>query len=310
MEIKQLKRFLAVLDHGSLSGAAKSLGITQQAMSTTILNLESELDLPLFDRSPGGVTRPTPYGHALVRHAQAQMAGIDRATQELHAIRDATSGTVTIGIGETFVGEIMAAAVARLHRLRPEIRINLIEGYSEVLIERLQAGEFDFLAGDAGGQQLPNDLTQKLLYSGKDIIAARAGHPLVKRKNLNLADLQPYTWMIPYSRASDFSFIIDAFVLEGLEPPKKLIGTDAYMVGMHLMLRNDFLIMTTPALIGQPFDIQHQLLVALDIDKPTVQRNACLIYRTDHPLSPAASMLYGEVEGACQVFLQRTKSDK
>jgi LysR family transcriptional regulator of gallate degradation len=201
----------------------------------------------------------------------------------------------------------MATAVARLHEVRPEIRINLIEGYSETMIERLQEGEFDLIAGDTGGQQLPSDLTQELLYSGNDIIAARAEHPLARRKNLKLKALQDYTWMVPYTRTSDFSIIIDAFVQEGLEPPKKIIGTDAYMVGMHLILRNDFLIMTPPGLIGQPFDNKHQLFRALDIDKPTVQRNACLIRRTDQPLSPAASVLFSEVQDACQDLLQQTR---
>ena len=87
MEIRQLQRFLAVIEHGSLSAAAKQLGLTQQAVSTAISKLENEIDLRLFDRAPGGITKPTAYGRALVRHARSQIAAIARAEQELHADR-------------------------------------------------------------------------------------------------------------------------------------------------------------------------------------------------------------------------------
>lgn len=300
MEIRQLKRFLAVIEQGSLSAAARQLGLTQQAVSTSISKLENEIGLRLFDRAPGGNTRPTPYGRALVRHARSQIAAIGRAEQELHAIRDATRGTITVGIGESFASEIIASAVTRLHSMRPEIRINLIEGYSELLLERLREGEFDFVAGGSGGLHPPDDLIQENFYFSNDVVAARPGHPLAGRASLKLKDLQDYTWLVPYSRASDLKVIIDAFVSERLEPPRRIIGTDAYMVGIHLMLTNDFLIMTPAGLIGGLFGGSTGMLDVLDIDKPTVRRNAHLIYSADRPMSPSAAILLQEVRDACE----------
>lgn len=300
MEVKQLTRFLAVIKEGSLSDAARHLGLTQQAVSASISNLESDIGLRLFDRSPGGQTKPTAYGRALVRHALAQDAATKRAKQELHAIRDATSGTITIGVGETFASKIVAVAVSRLHSMRPEIRINLIEGYSELLLERLRQGEFDFIAGGTGGLQLPDDLDQEVLYSSDDVVVARAGHPLFDLRNLELADLQEYTWMVPYSRSSDLDVIVDAFAAENLEPPKRFMGTDTYMLGMHLILSNDFLIMTTPALIGHELKEGSGLLKVLDIDRPTVRRHAHLVYSADRPISPAAAVLLQEIKDACR----------
>jgi LysR family transcriptional regulator of gallate degradation len=300
MEIKQLERFLAVIEHGSLSAAAKHLGLTQQALSTSISKFEKEIDLRLFDRAPGGVTKATPYGRALVRHARSQIAASDRAEQELHAIHDATTGTITVGIGEAFASEIMASAVKRLHSMRPEIRINLIEGYSEILLERLREGEFDFVAGGTGGPHPPDDLAHELLYFSNDVVVARPEHPLADRKNLQLKDLQDYTWLVPYSRTSDHNVIIEAFVAERLDPPKRIIGTDAYAVGMHLMLENDFLFMTAPGLIASQSGKGAGSLTVLDIDRPTVRRHAHLIYSADRPMSPAASVLLQEVRDACE----------
>ena len=303
MEIRQLERFIAVIENGSLSAAAKYLGLTQQALSTSISKLEEDIDLRLFDRAPGGITKPTPYGRALVRHARSQIAAIDRAKQELHAIHDATGGTITIGIGESFASEIAASAVTRLHSMRPEIRINLIEGYSELLLERLREGEFDFVAGGTGGLHPPDDLAHELLYSSNDVVVARTGHPLAGRKNLQLTDLQDYTWLVPYSRTSDLNVIVDTFVAERLDPPKRIIGTDAYMVGTNLMMTNDFLFMTTPGLIGRQFAGSTGLLEVLDIDRPTVRRHAHLIYSAERPMGPAATVLLQEVRDACEELI-------
>lgn len=276
------------------------LGITQQALSTSISNLENEIGLPLFERSPGGITRPTAYGRALVRHARSQVSGTERAVQELHAIRDATSGTITVGIGETFSSEIMAAAISKFHSLRPEIRINIVEGYSELLLERLRHGEFDFMVGATGGLYLSDDIVQELLYSTDDIVVARGEHPLAGRKSLQLQDLQEYTWMVPYSRSSDFDVIVNTFVSENITPPKRIMGTDTYMLGLHLLLTNDFLIMTTPALVGYELRGERAPLALLDIDRPTVRRHARLIYPRNRPMTPAAAVLLQEVRDACE----------
>ncbi len=302
MEIKHLKRFLAIYEYGSLSAAAKELGLTQQALSSSISKLEDEIELTLFDRAPGGITKPTQYGRALVRHARSQISSINRAAEELHAIRDAKSGTITIGVGESFAGDIMASAVSRLHNMRPEIRINLIEGYSEKLLEKLLEGELDFLAGDIGGLYTGNDLKQELCFTSNDVVYCRPEHPLVGKSNLTLKDLQGYTWITPYSRPSDLKAINDAFIAENLEPPKSIIGSDAVMVGMKLLENNDFLIMTSPGLIGKKPEKGENILVTVDIDRPTVLRHAYLIYHADRPMSPIGSLLMQEVKDACEVF--------
>ncbi|KKK52803.1 hypothetical protein LCGC14_3101250, partial [marine sediment metagenome] len=106
--------------------------------------------------------------------------------------------------------------------------------------------------------------------------------------------------LVPYSRTSDLNVIIDTFVAERLDPPRRIIGTDAYMVGMNLMLNNDFLIMTAPGLIGGQFGGSTGLLDVLDINRPTVRRHAHLIYSAERPMSPAAAVLLQEVRDACE----------
>jgi DNA-binding transcriptional LysR family regulator len=113
MEPRQLERFLAVVEPGSLAAAARQRGLTQQALSASLTGLEGSLSVRLFDRTPGGITRPTACGLALVRHARAQLAAAERARQELRSIDEGHAGTVTIGVGEAFAADIIVTATAR-----------------------------------------------------------------------------------------------------------------------------------------------------------------------------------------------------
>ena len=298
MELKQLERFLAVIDEGSLAGAARKLGITQQAISASVSLLEKELNAVLLDRAPGGITRLTDHGNVLLPYARSQMAGDQRARDALRAISDAEVGTVTIGIGETFSGDVIAEAVTRLHESRPHLRINMVEGYSEQLLERFYKGEFDFVAVGVSNFSLREGYQAESIYSANDVVACRPDHPLTTKKKLSLKDLEGFGWIVPYSRPSDAEIIKQTFVSEGCKPPTRFLGSDAHRVGMKLLARNDLLLMTSPALVLNRF-VYHGLgIKVLPIDKPTVLRHAKLVLDTKRPMTPAAQALLENVRTA------------
>ncbi|MEJ2139724.1 MAG: LysR family transcriptional regulator [Gammaproteobacteria bacterium] len=295
MDNRQLQRFLAVIDHGSLAAAARRLDLTQQALSASLARLEEELGVRLLDRGPGGITSTTQHGEALIPHARAQLAGAARAQQEMLNISEGRTGTVTIGLGESFAGDIIVEAVLRFRAARPGVRVNLIEGYSDKLRQRLYDGEFDFIAAGVSAFDLAKGFHREVIYSTNDVIAVRPDHPLAKRKTVKLKDLVGCAWLVPYSRPSDLDVIVNTFVTAGLEPPRDIVGSDAYRIGMQLMLSSDLLIMVSPALIAPELNARPAALKALKIAEPAVRRDASLIYPSDRPLTPAAGMLLDEV---------------
>jgi DNA-binding transcriptional LysR family regulator len=295
LELRQLERFLAVYDNGSLAQASKTLGLTQQALSASLANLEEELGTRLFDRAPGGVTRPTAAGSALVTHARAQLAADQRALQTIRDIGAGRSGTVTVGVGEAFAGQIIVDAVLALQSRYPEVQVNLIEGYSENLRFRLYDGEFDFIAAGISAFELDPEFSREQIYTTDDIIVCRKKHPLASRRKLKLADLCGYGWLVPYSRPSDLNTIVDTFVAQNLEPPTMLLGSDAYRIGMQMLSRSDLLVMVSPALITPELDASAPMLCKLNINKPTIRRHASLIYPRERPMTAQAGLLLEEV---------------
>lgn len=295
MELKQLERFLKVVETGSLAQAARQLNLTQQGISASMQQLETELGIRLLDRQPGGVTSLTNYGRALIPHAKAQIAADLRARTTLLSIAEAYAGTVTIGVGETFAGDIITNAISPLLRERPKLNFNIIEGYSERLLERLSAGEFDFIAAGHDNFKLQGRFVSHQLYETKDVIACGSQHPLLAQSRIQLKDLADYPWLVPYSRPSDKETIITTFLESELSPPTQFVGTDAYRIGMRLIQEHPFLIMTSPLLLQSMSAGEYYGVQILPIEEPTVTRNAALIHLIDRPLTPAATLLFEEI---------------
>ncbi|MEJ2535105.1 MAG: LysR substrate-binding domain-containing protein, partial [Gammaproteobacteria bacterium] len=140
------------------------------------------------------------------------------------------------------------------------------------------------------------------IYSAQDVIACRPAHPLAGRRSLALEDLVGYTWLVPYSRPSDRDVIVETFVAADLEPPDRFIGSDAYRIGMNLLTANDFLLMTSPALVTSRLARETGGVRILPIEQPTVRRHASLVTPTERPMTPAATALLAAVRDAAARF--------
>lgn len=140
MELRQLKYFIAVADCGSLSRAAKRLFIAQSALSQQMLQLEEMLKVPLFFRSPKGVTL-TESGQAFYEHARAIMRQVnDAKAAALQPLADAPAGSVIIGIPPSVSDALALPLYQRARECFPRVEIVFAEELTGNLIEQLRQG--------------------------------------------------------------------------------------------------------------------------------------------------------------------------
>jgi DNA-binding transcriptional LysR family regulator len=158
VEIRHLQALLAVAREGSFGRAAERLGFTQSAISQQIAGLERAVGDKVFDR-PGG-PRPvelTPIGEVLVGHAEAVLARIQQADDELRALRSGEIGRLVVGTFQSVSVKVLPVVIGRLRAERPGLTIRAFEHEdNEVLIERVRAGDLDltFIVGDPGHDDL------------------------------------------------------------------------------------------------------------------------------------------------------------
>lgn len=143
MEIRILRSFLAVAREQSISGAARSLHISQPSLSRQIMELEEEVGATLFLRGNRKITL-TDQGMLLRKRAEQIVDLVQKTEDEMAASEETVSGTVRIGAGETHAFRTVAQAVHALSESYPEIRFSLFSGNAEDVMERLDKGLVDF----------------------------------------------------------------------------------------------------------------------------------------------------------------------
>lgn len=120
-----VRSFLAVIDAGSLTQAARRTGAHQPTLSRHIAELEAQLGAPLFERTGRGVT-PTAAGQAIVEGARAMRAGAQALSLRLAGERDRPAGTVRLTTSQVAAHHLLPALLARLADEEPGIQIELV----------------------------------------------------------------------------------------------------------------------------------------------------------------------------------------
>lgn len=142
MELRQLRYFVAIVDHGSLSRAARVLHIAQPALTQQLRQLEEELGTQLLHRSAQGVLS-TDAGKIFYEHAQAILKQIGDAKSAVAQSAGKPSGTVALGIPQSASGALALPLLTAVRATYPEISLQLTEELSGNLIEQLKSGRIN-----------------------------------------------------------------------------------------------------------------------------------------------------------------------
>ncbi len=211
--------FLAVLEEGSLSAAARRLGLSHPTVRSRIETLEQQLGTVLFTRSVNGLT-PTETAEALREPARAMAMASEFFVRQASASGGEASGTVRISVPDFMGIEVIPAMLARLREAHPAIRI-------ELSLSNLPA---DLLAQEV-------DVAVRTVAPKQDALVARkvAAIPLgffaspsyVERRGrpTSLAELAEHDVIGPDRNRSDLAMVEK---LGGLARDRLVLRTDSH----------------------------------------------------------------------------------
>lgn len=115
---------LAVMEAGSLSRAAHSLGLSQPTVGRQVAALEGQLGVALFTRSPSGLM-PTPAARALRPHLEAMMAAATALQRSASGAADAAAGVVRITASQVIGGAVLPDILAAFRAAHPAVAVEL-----------------------------------------------------------------------------------------------------------------------------------------------------------------------------------------
>lgn len=131
MDWNDLSYCLAIIDEGSVTAAAKSLGVNHTTVSRRITALESQLGAPLFDRSNAGWSI-TPLGETILPEAKQMRESAQAISRMVTADRTELSGSIRVTTIDAFIQSVISVGLKGFTELYPEIDLELITG-TEIL---------------------------------------------------------------------------------------------------------------------------------------------------------------------------------
>jgi len=227
MDLRQLRSFLAVVDHGSFSAAAEAMFTVQSNVSAHVGRLEDELEAVLLDRR---TRQLTPAGQVVELRAREIMRQLGAISDDLASIENRIIGEVVCGTTPSIGLWLIPPTLARASRELPEVDISVVEAHSGTLVQQLLGGEID-LAITTGAS---NPELRSTPLVNEDIVAVLSNdHPYAAKSEVTLRDLAQTKLLLPLQDNPLYDHIAKAFVDEGLPLRSRLeVGSSALVRAM------------------------------------------------------------------------------
>ncbi len=212
--LRQLRTFVATVERGSVTQAARALHLTQPAASQQLRELERILGARLLDRAEGRVV-PTAAGQAILAPARRTQLAVTELVSAVTAFRSGETGRVRLGTGATacihLLPPVLAAAKARM----PGLEILVAIGNTPDILRRVEEGDLD-----AGFVTMPRAIGRTLVAVSirRDGLAALVPANTPEEGALSPAQLAAIP-LILYESGGDTRGIVDGWFREaGLAP--------------------------------------------------------------------------------------------
>ena len=289
MREAHLRDFIAVIEAGSVRGAAKRLNLTQSAVSRNLTALERSFGVQLLVRSAHGV-EPTEYGRAVLRRARVVDSELRKMHEEIRALAGGQSARVSFGISAAAEAMLLAPTVLAVRKHLPDTLLSIVGGHFGTTIAALREGRVDFVIGSVPPTLEAGDFSKERLFSSELVIVGRHGHPAIRCTNL--AGLCAYEWILG-SRVSDVEPTVAKLFRDcQLPPPKYPVQRESSNGLVHLLLGTEMLAVTSIASVA-PF-CRHGLLRIIPVEVKVPPVTHYLIKLAGRPLTSAAAIVAAE----------------
>lgn len=252
----------AIGDFKSETLAARSLGITQPAVNAALRDLELSLGEQLFARTSRGMV-PTVAGEILIRAFKLYRSEIRSFKSDLAQREGEISGSVVVGsLPLSGAGLIAAAATAFCDQF-PGIRLTVLEGHYDTLLNGLVCGDIDFIVGTLHATLHPHVVQQEIMTDSL-VAVVRADHPLTRSRSLSVSTLMAAQWIVPFRRTATHNMFEKAMLRAGLSTPDGAIEVNSVAIARALLLQSDRLSVLPKTQVTQ--DVLGGTLAVLPVD--------------------------------------------
>lgn len=223
-EWTDLRFFLELARAGTLSSAARRLGVEHTTVSRRIQRLEKDFKTPLFDRRRDGYEL-TEIGQSLLPHAEAMESAVLGAAEELGGTHAAARGVVRLGAPEVFGSRVIAPRILPLLEGNPDLRVDLLLLPRYANLANREADLGVTLEAPETGRYVVTRLTavRYYLFAAPEYLAT---HPEIRKRE----DLDEH-FFVDYVQDQLMTAGLDFFAALGIVPSRRFCCTG--MLAQH-----------------------------------------------------------------------------
>lgn len=187
--MQQLKGFFQAAQSGSISKAAKKMGLTQSAVTLQIQSLERDLGIKVFLRD-GQKIKLTEDGRVLYTQAIYYLQGLDDIFEGfIKFSSDKKLNTINFASNHACISYILPKYIKSFKNLHSNVRFKIRNLSKEECISRILDDEIDMFIYPMTRNEVPDELEFFPIVKYQPILLTRKDHPLVKKKKITLTDV-------------------------------------------------------------------------------------------------------------------------
>ncbi len=296
MDLRQLRYFIAVFEHGSISRAAAEIPISQSALTRSMHILEGELGVTLFQREARGVI-PTSAGERLYRHAYKILAACDRAEEDVRSTDNYLSGEIAVGVTALFAHTIMDRLAGEFYERHPKVKITVYQGLLGDLLSGLERGEFELALCNFPVQSPPDTYALESLMELSSHIYASSDHPLANASDASWESVAQAKW-VDFNQAHSREAFDSLFLNQNLAPPQTPVLTNSLALIKSMILRRGFVGLLPQQLMTD--ETAAGTIVGIPLRGTPIKRRAGLITLREAKPSPLSELLAEDIRAICR----------
>lgn len=198
LKIRHLELLRNVCACRSLRKAADASAMTQPAATKLIQELEAIVGRPLFTRDRRGMT-PTPYGLAVLHHANIVMADLGNMREEVELLAHGATGNLRLGIVPSLSPQLLTRVIGQTLTAWPGVRISLREASTSQLLAELAANELDLAFARLLNASALRDFAVLDIYAESFAVVCSTRNALAGKRRVSWRDLAGARWLMPTS---------------------------------------------------------------------------------------------------------------
>ncbi len=261
--LRQIRAVIAVCEEGSFTRAAEREAATQSGVSQHIAALERTLGVKMFERSSIGV-RPTPAGMRFYRRCIEAVGSLRAGSEEMRALAGRVTGNLRIGLMPTFTRAALAPVLKRYVEDHPDVTLKIVEGYSNVLTERVLAEDLDFAVVPTFEGRV--GLRSRLLARDREMLVSGRTRGLKPLAPVRLRDIVPLKIVVPGAPNIRRRNLDTYFQTNGI-PVDEMIEMDAMIGTLEFVAATDW-VAVLPSIICVNDTARGDVVVNPIVDPP------------------------------------------